>query len=63
MIVSHPAAGGIVVLVALAAVALDVATGRSPGRRLTREHASQNVVSVPTGPPGTRAAGTAGRSV
>ncbi len=48
VMVSHAAVGGVVTLVALAAVVLDGLTGRSPGRRLTLEHASQNVVSVPS---------------
>jgi hypothetical protein len=45
----------LVTLAALACIVLDALTGRSPGRRLTPEHASQNVVSVPEaarlGPP------------
>jgi hypothetical protein len=43
--VYHPAAGVAIVLVALVCVLADEATGVSPGRRLTRERASQNVVS------------------
>lgn len=45
LIVSHPRLGGTVQLAALVCVVLDAVTGASPGRRLTREHASQNVVS------------------
>jgi hypothetical protein len=48
--VSHPTVGGALVLAALACLALDALTGVSPGRRLTAEHASQNVVSVPADP-------------
>jgi Peptidase family M28 len=41
-----------VIIVALLSTLLDVLTGRSLGRRLTREHASQNVVSpAPAGSP------------
>ncbi len=43
--VAHPALGGAVVLVALLSVWADGLTGRSLGRRLTPERASQNVVS------------------
>jgi hypothetical protein len=42
---SHAFLGGALVLVALLSTVLDWLTGRSIGRRLTREHASQNVVS------------------
>ncbi|HEY5429275.1 MAG TPA: M28 family peptidase [Solirubrobacteraceae bacterium] len=45
VMVSHAAVGGAVVLVALISVLADWLTGRSIGRRLTRERASQNVVS------------------
>jgi hypothetical protein len=45
--VAHPTLGGAIGLAALASLALDALTGVSPGRRLTPEHASQNVVSVP----------------
>jgi hypothetical protein len=45
--VAHPTLGGALALAALACLALDALTGVSPGRRLTPEHASQNVVSVP----------------
>jgi hypothetical protein len=44
--VYHPTVGGAMVLVALACVLADEAAGVSPGRRLTRERASQNVVST-----------------
>jgi len=43
--VSDPTVGGLMVLGALLCVLADAATGRSPGRRLTPERASQNVVS------------------
>jgi hypothetical protein len=42
--VSSPAIGGALVLVALLSAISDALTGRSPGRRLTFERASQNVV-------------------
>jgi hypothetical protein len=45
--VASPRAGGAVVIVALLSALLDALTGVSLGRRLTREHASQNVVSPP----------------
>jgi len=41
----YPAVGGLIVLAALLCVLADEWTGVSPGRRLTRERASQNVVS------------------
>jgi hypothetical protein len=47
VMVSDPTIGGALALAALACVALDAVTGVSPGRRLTPEHASQNVVSEP----------------
>ncbi|HEX3688623.1 MAG TPA: M28 family peptidase [Solirubrobacteraceae bacterium] len=43
--VHHGYLGGAIVLAALLCVAADGLSGSSPGRRLTREHASQNVVS------------------
>jgi hypothetical protein len=46
VIVSHPRIGGAIALAALVSVAFDAATGRSLGRRLTPEHASQNVVAL-----------------
>lgn len=46
--VASPRAGGAMLLAALVFVLLDGLTGISPGRWLTREHASQNVVAVPT---------------
>jgi hypothetical protein len=42
---SSPRIGGAIVLVALLSLLADAITGRSPGRLLTRERASQNVVS------------------
>jgi Peptidase family M28 len=51
VMVSHPRLGGAVVLVALLSVLADALTGRSLGRRLTLEHASQNVVSRPSAVP------------
>ena len=42
--VSHPSIGGAMILVAILAVIADALTGISPGRRLTPERASQNVV-------------------
>jgi hypothetical protein len=47
--VTAPTAGGLIVLAALLSVLADAATGRSPGRLLTRERASQNVVKRGTG--------------
>jgi hypothetical protein len=53
--VASPKAGGAVVILALVAIIVDALTGVSPGRRLTREHASQNVVSpAPAGAPPVR---------
>ncbi|MFZ1996321.1 MAG: hypothetical protein WAU75_19575, partial [Solirubrobacteraceae bacterium] len=54
--VHHGFLGGAITLGALLCVCGDVLTGYSPGRRLTREHASQNVVSHVTAP--SRGAGT-----
>ena len=45
--VASAIAGVSMLAVALACVIADAVTGVSPGRRLTPEHASQNVVSVP----------------
>ena len=45
--VSSPTVGGALVLVALMSVVSDALTGLSPGRRLTFERASQNVVTEP----------------
>jgi hypothetical protein len=42
--VASPRAGGAMLLAALVFVIADALTGVSPGRRLTREHASQNVI-------------------
>ncbi len=42
--VSHPSIGGAMILVAILSVIADALTGLSPGRRLTPERASQNVV-------------------
>ena len=47
VMVSDPSLGGALVLVALVSILADWLTGRSPGRRLTPERASQNVVSRP----------------
>ncbi|HTU95830.1 MAG TPA: hypothetical protein VMF14_08305, partial [Solirubrobacteraceae bacterium] len=47
VMVSHAVVGGALVLVALLCVLGDWLTGRSPGRRLTRERASQNVLRAP----------------
>jgi hypothetical protein len=47
VMVSDPTLGGALVLVALISILADWLTGRSPGRRLTPERASQNVVSRP----------------
>jgi hypothetical protein len=44
--VASPIAGLAILGVALASVTADALTGLSPGRRLTPEHASQNVVAV-----------------
>jgi hypothetical protein len=44
--VSSPRVGGALLLVALLSVVADVMTGFSPGRRLSPERASQNVVST-----------------
>ena len=54
VMVSNPTLGGALVLVGLISILADWLTGRSPGRRLTPEHASQNVVSHP--PPTSRPA-------
>jgi Peptidase family M28 len=53
VMVSRPVIGGALVLGALLCVLADWVTGRSPGRRLTLEHASQNVVSRPVRAPAT----------
>jgi peptidase M28-like protein len=50
--VHHGFLGGAIILGALLCVIADGLTGYSPGRRLTREHASQNVVSRAPAPPG-----------
>jgi hypothetical protein len=47
---SSPGIGGALVAVALVSVILDALTGLSPGRRLTFERASQNVVAKPRVP-------------
>jgi hypothetical protein len=47
--VHSPKIGGALILLALVLLALDGVTGRSLGRRLTPERASQNVVSRPAG--------------
>jgi hypothetical protein len=49
--VASALAGAIMLVVALASILADALTGVSPGRRLTSERASQNVVAAPrTGP-------------
>jgi hypothetical protein len=45
--VHHPRIGGALVLAALLSVIADATLGVSPGRRLTPERASQNVVALP----------------
>jgi hypothetical protein len=47
--VGSPKIGGAMILVALVSLVVDALTGRSLGRRLTPERASQNVVSRPIG--------------
>jgi hypothetical protein len=47
LVVSHATLGGALVLAALILILGDWLTGRSPGRRLTPERASQNVLSPP----------------
>jgi hypothetical protein len=42
--ISHPSIGAAMILVAILSVIADAVTGHSPGRRLTPERASQNVV-------------------
>ncbi len=53
--VHHGFLGGAIILAALLCVLGDWLTGYSPGRRLTRERASQNVVSRASAPTTTRA--------
>jgi hypothetical protein len=48
---SSPRIGGAIVLLALLSLLADAMTGHSPGRLLTRERASQNVVSEQESPP------------
>jgi hypothetical protein len=45
--VSHPTVGAVLLAIALLSIAVDAFAGVSPGRRLTPEHASQNVVAAP----------------
>ena len=45
--VHEPRMGGLIILIAALAIVADVLLGISPGRRLTPERASQNVVSTP----------------
>ena len=52
--VSHAQLGGALLIIALLCVLVDWATGQSPGRRLTRERASQNVVAPASGTGATR---------
>jgi hypothetical protein len=47
--IGSPRVGGAFIIVALLSLACDVFAGVSLGRRLSREHASQNVVSRPAG--------------
>ena len=47
--VHSPRVGGALILIALLSVLVDELFGVSPGRRLTFEHASQNVVGLPPG--------------
>ena len=47
--VASPHAGALMLLAALVSILADALTGLSPGRRLTPERASQNVVAVPPG--------------
>lgn len=49
--VSSPRVGGILLLIAVLCIAADELSGLSPGRRLTPERASQNVVGFEDGPP------------
>jgi hypothetical protein len=49
LIVGEPRIGGLLALVTVGSIASDAATGRSLGRRLTPERASQNVVSLDPG--------------
>jgi hypothetical protein len=46
LIVSHARIGGALAIVTIVSIALDATTGRSLGRRLTPERASQNVVAL-----------------
>jgi hypothetical protein len=48
--VHHERLGGALILIALLSVLADALLGRSPGRRLTPERASQNVVASARGP-------------
>lgn len=43
---SHPTVGAVLLAIALAAIPMDEVAGISPGRRLTPERASQNVVAT-----------------
>jgi hypothetical protein len=45
--VSHPTLGAALLAAALIAILVDAVTGLSPGRRLTPERASQNVIAKP----------------
>ena len=49
--IGSPALGGALVLAAIACIVLDGLTGVSPGRRLSPERASQNIISPAPGPP------------
>ena len=50
--VNSPRIGGAIVLAALLSVIVDERLGVSPGRRLTFERASQNVLAMPAQPEG-----------
>jgi hypothetical protein len=47
--IGSPTIGGVLVLAAITCIAIDALTGSSPGRRLSPERASQNVVSPAPG--------------
>ena len=50
VMVSDATTGGLIALAALICLTADALTGVSPGRRLTPQRASQNVVCAPAGP-------------
>jgi hypothetical protein len=53
--VASAQAGAAMLLVALVSILVDALTGVSPGRRLTRERASQNLIATPRPDPATSA--------